>query len=72
MNNKGIGPAFVLGAFICIGLVLLGFFISASITRIKALDRTVKVKGLSEREVQANIAIWPIKFSEVSRTLKDE
>jgi hypothetical protein len=71
MNDKGTSPAFVLGAFICIGLVLLGYFISAGITRVKALDRTVKVKGLSEREVQANIAIWPIKFSEADNSLNN-
>jgi hypothetical protein len=71
MNNKGIGPAFVLGVFVCIGLALLGYFISGSITRIKALDRTVTVKGLSEREVPANIAIWPIKFSEADNDLNN-
>jgi len=71
MNNKGIGPSFVLGAFVCTGLVLLGFFMSASITHLKALDRTVKVKGLSEREVQANVAIWPIKFSEADNNLNN-
>ena len=69
MDNKGSGPAFVLGVFVCIGLALLGYLISSGITRIKALDRTVTVKGLSEREVPANIAIWPIKFSEADNDL---
>ena len=71
MNDKGTSPAFVLGVFICIGLALLGYFISGGITRIKALDRTVTVKGLSEREVPANIAIWPIKFSEADNNLNN-
>lgn len=62
MNNKDIRAAFVLGAFICLGLILLGYLTAGSITKIKALNRTVEVKGLSEREVPANIAIWPIKF----------
>lgn len=69
MNNKHISEAFVLGALLCIGLALLGYLISGSIVRIKALDRTVTVKGLSEREVPVNIAIWPIKFNEADNDL---
>ena len=71
MNNRRIGEAFILGAFLCIGLGLLGYLISGSIIRIKALNRTVTVKGLSEREVPANIAIWPIKFSEAGNDLNN-
>jgi len=55
--------AAILGALICIGLALLGIFVSQGIVRLRALDRVVTVKGLSEREVAADIAIWPIKFS---------
>jgi len=71
MNNRRMGEAFILGALLCIGLALLGYLISGSIIRIKALNRTVTVKGLSEREVPANIAIWPIKFSEAGNDLND-
>lgn len=69
MNNRRMGEAFILGALLCIGLALLGYLISGSIIRIKTLNRTVTVKGLSEREVPANIAIWPIKFSEADNDL---
>ena len=69
MNNKQIPSAFVLGALICTGLALLGYLISGGIIRIKALERTVTVKGLSEREVPADIAIWPIKFNEAENDL---
>ena len=62
MNNKNIVSALLLGAFICLGLFALGYQISRGIVHIKSLDRTVTVKGLSEREVPANIAIWPITF----------
>jgi hypothetical protein len=71
MNNKDIRAPFVLGAFICIGLALLGFLIAGSVTKFKALNRTVGVKGLSEREVPANIAIWPIKFREADNDLNN-
>ncbi len=69
MENKNVNQAFVLGLLICIGLVFLGFFISNGIVKIKASERRVEVKGLSEREVPANIAIWPIKFKEADNDL---
>ena len=69
MNNKRITEAIVLGAFLCLGLIVLGYLISNSIIQIKGLDRTVTVKGLSEREMPANRAIWPIKFSEADNDL---
>jgi len=71
MNNRRMGEAFILGALLCIGLALLGYLISGSIIRVKALNRTVTVKGLSERELPANIAIWPIKFSEAGNDLNN-
>ena len=69
MNNKPVLSAILLGGFICIGLVALGYQISRGIIHIKALDRTVTVKGLSEREVPADTAIWPITFQEAGNDL---
>ena len=53
----------VLGLLLLVGLVGLGYLLAQSIMDIKLLDRTVEVKGLSEREVAADIAIWPITFN---------
>jgi len=69
MNNKDIRPALVLGVFICLGLIVFGYLVSGSAAKIRAAGRTVEVKGLSEREVGANIAIWPIKFREADNDL---
>jgi hypothetical protein len=65
------GEAFILGVAIFLGLVALGYFVSNMAVSLKRSERTVTVKGLSEREVLANIAIWPIKFSEASNDLND-
>jgi hypothetical protein len=71
MNDNRKPEAIILGAFLCVGLVVLGYLISSSIIRIKELNRTVSVKGLSEREVPANVAIWPIKFNETDNDLNN-
>lgn len=53
----------ILGIFLLLGLLSLGYFLSNSLLNMKAMERTVEVKGLSEREVKADIAIWPITFN---------
>jgi len=62
MDRKRYGEALILGVFICVGLGLLGHFIAGGVVSFRALDRTVTAKGLSEREVVADIAIWPVRF----------
>lgn len=54
----------ILGFFIFIGLSSLGYFVSTAFLKIKDMERTVIVKGLSEKEVLANIVIMPIKISQ--------
>ncbi|ROH88304.1 SIMPL domain-containing protein [Pseudomethylobacillus aquaticus] len=60
---SAVPTAAVLGGLLLIGLTLLGYQIAQSIVDIKLLERSVEVKGLSEREVTADIAIWPISYN---------
>lgn len=70
MTNGQRNPeVMILGAFICVGLILLGVFAAQGVVRLRALDRVVTVKGLSERDVPADIAIWPVKFSDAGNDL---
>jgi len=62
MDRKRHGEALILGVFICVGLALLGHFVAKGVVSFRALDRTVMAKGLAEREVAADVAIWPIRF----------
>lgn len=61
--DSNVKAAIVLGALIAVGLGILGSTLGSSAIRFKEYERVVSVKGLAEREVPANIAIWPIAFT---------
>lgn len=63
MSNS-IKAALVLGVLIAIGLIGLGVSAGRGALAVKGLERTVTVKGLAEREVPADLAVWPIRFAE--------
>jgi len=53
----------ILGACIALGMVLGAFVLGAAVKQIRRGDRYVTVKGLVEREVVADVAVWPLKLS---------
>jgi hypothetical protein len=55
-NNK-----ILIAIAIIAGLALNGIFIGRALQRFKKEDRSISVKGFSEREVKANLAVWTIK-----------
>lgn len=63
--------SFILGFFIFLGLAVLGYLVSTSVIKYKEFDRTVVVKGLSEKEVEADIVLWPIRFSVIDSNLDE-
>jgi len=48
---------------LAIGMAAGGFFVGRGLFAARASERVVTVKGLAEREVPANLAMWPIVFS---------
>lgn len=42
------------------GIALAGIFVGLGVSQVRASDRFVTVKGVSEREVRADVAIWPL------------
>ncbi|MYM63828.1 SIMPL domain-containing protein [Pseudomaricurvus sp. HS19] len=61
--------AFVLGLFIFLGLAALGYLLGNAAVNYRQFERTVTVKGLAERELPADIVIWPLQFSVASNDL---
>jgi uncharacterized protein len=56
-------------AIIAAGLALGGLFIGGGFARARSSDRFVTVKGISEREVKADLAIWPLRIVAASDDL---
>ncbi len=69
MEDANFKNSFVLGFFIFLGMVFLGFFLGSSAIKFKEYERSVIVKGLSEKEYPADIALWPIHFSSANNDL---
>ena len=69
MNEPISRSLIVVGASLLLGFIALGWLLGNYAVRVKKFDRTVVVKGLSEREVAADIAIWPLTFQEASNDL---
>ncbi len=62
--------AVILGMFIFFGLAALGYLLGNAAIEFKQFDRSVTVKGLSEREQDADIVIWPIEFTAAGNDLE--
>lgn len=62
--------AFILGLFICIGLSVLGYQLGSAAIKYKQFERSVTVKGLAEKEMAADVVIWPIQFTAANNDLE--
>ena len=56
--DRGIVRALILA----LGLTLGGLLIGQGLARARSADRFVTVKGISEREVAADVAVWPLRL----------
>lgn len=56
-SDRSIIPA----VLIAIGLAVSGLLVGNGFARGRAADRYVTVKGVAEREVRADLAIWPLR-----------
>lgn len=70
MTHTNKSSAFILGVFIFLGLAALGYLLGNAAIEYKKYDRSVTVKGLSEREYSADVVIWPIQFTAAGNDLE--
>ncbi|MAE95547.1 MAG: hypothetical protein CL910_12885 [Deltaproteobacteria bacterium] len=50
------------GVAVALGIAFAGAAVADGLAKARAARRVVTVKGLAEREVDANLALWPIVF----------
>ncbi len=55
MSNLTTKSMFILGVFVLFGLISLGYFLVESVNVYKQYDRTVTVKGLSQKDFKADV-----------------
>ena len=58
-TRRWLGSAGVLA----VGLIVGGYLLGDGLTRARAADRAVTVRGLAERDVTADLATWTIAYS---------
>ena len=56
-------------AILAIGIIALGYCIKSGLEGLAGKDRKVVVKGLSEKEVEADKVTWPILSKEIGNDL---
>lgn len=60
---------YISAALVALGLLALGLCIKAGIDNFSNRDRVVTVRGLCEKEVNANVVTWPIVTKEMGNDL---
>ena len=56
-------------AIFAVGLTTSGYVLGDGLRRAKMAERTVTVRGVSERDVTADLATWTVSFSDEGTTL---
>lgn len=64
MNENHLKSAVTLGALLAFGLIVGGWLLGSQIKATKLSDRYVSVKGLVERTVKSDLAIWSLSYKE--------
>jgi len=70
-DRSTLPAAIILAVALAVGLAAGGWLVGQGLARFKSESRTVTVKGLVEREVKADRAVWTLNLRRASDTLAD-
>jgi hypothetical protein len=62
-DTRPLLPALVFGGLIALGLASAGLLVGNGLENARTGDRAVTVRGLAEREVKADLAVLPLRFT---------
>jgi uncharacterized protein len=68
-NHLSSRSTILLGALLAVGLIVGAWILGSQIKATRLSDRYVTVKGLVERQVKSDLAIWPISSKEAGDDL---
>ncbi len=71
MKPTSISSGVKQAAIIALGIVALGFCVKSGLNSLAGKDRRVVVKGLAEKEVEADKVTWPILSKEIGNNLPE-
>lgn len=69
MDSSNVKANALLGVLLALGLVLGGWMLGSEIKATRLGDRYVTVRGLVERTVKSDLAIWTLGFKEAGDEL---
>ena len=70
-DRHTVPAAIIIAAGLAVGLAAGGWLVGQGLARFKSETRTVTVKGLVEREVRSDQAVWTLGLRRASDTLGD-
>jgi len=71
MADTRLIPAAVAGGLLAVGLIGGGALIGQGVVNARVGDRQVTVRGLAERDVQADLAVLPLRFTASGEVLSE-
>jgi len=71
MTDSRLIPALVFGGLLAVGMIGGGALIGQGVVNARVGDRSVSVRGLAERNVKADLAILPLRFTASGEVLSE-
>src|SRR4051794_24838051 len=63
------GQSLIASLLLAAGVAFAGWSVARGLLEFKTADRYVSVKGLAEREVPADLVVWPLGYMEAGNDL---